>query len=216
MPTSWLWLHGAPLGNFRYQFPGYAFSINRYDTIVGKDENGFAAKWPLSAPKTVLSTTTSKAGSINIYNDIVGSVGSTAASWINGQHILSPAVQANQINNFDAIVGLEYDQYNNPHAADYVNGAWVSMSAPTGTGLSSDAIAVNNNGLIGGFITWYGQSHACVWTSPTVFPQMVDLAVSNPISGMALNYVAGINDNGVLAVVGSVNGQQRSFVLTPQ
>ena len=215
-PTGFLILHGAAPGGFRYQFPGYAFGVNRYDTIVGKDENGYAAEWPLSAPKKVLSPAVSQADSINIYGDVVGSIGATAAEWKNGVHYLTGAVEAKAISNFGVIIGVLYDQYNNPHAAQYVNGAWVAMAAPTGIGLNSAAFAVNNNGVMGGYITWYGQPHACLWTSASQFPQMGDLQVSNPISGMSLQYVAGINDNGVIAVAGTVNGQPHSFVLTPQ
>jgi len=216
-PTVWLYPHGNAYGALTIEGPGYGFGINRYDTIVGKDTNGYAAKWS-GGKETVLTAKVAEGRSINIYNTVVGSVGATAAKWTPGAGLtlLPGAVETYAVNNSGYTVGVLYDSYNNPHAAALVNGVWDTMAAPTGTGLYSDAVSVNASNVIGGYITWYGQPHACLWTSPDQFPQMVDLEISNPITGMALNNVVGINDSGVLAVAGTINGQQRSFILTPQ
>lgn len=119
------------------------------------------------------------------------------------------ASRALGINNAGMIVGDSSADENGSisHAVMYINGSVRDLGTLAGMS-NSTADDINNQGVtVGG-----SDGHAFVFR----YGKMVDLNVIVPkINGLVLTEAVGINDNGQIAVNGTIHGHTHAFLLTP-
>jgi probable HAF family extracellular repeat protein len=118
---------------------------------------------------------------------------------------------AEGINDDGNIVGDVESSAGVTHAMLYEGGAMSDLDSLAGTG--SVAFAINNSQVVVGRITYAtGLNHAFVYSDGT----MLDLnTLIAPNAGWILESASGINGNGQIVGFGTLDGEQRGFVLTP-
>jgi probable HAF family extracellular repeat protein len=123
---------------------------------------------------------------------------------------------ATAVNNADQVIGDSYAQNGNGQFSLHAF-LWQASTGMVdlGTlgGVSSSAIAINNGGdAVGRFEFADGGNHAFLYTSGT----MMDLNSLLPSgSGWQLYSASAINDRGQIAGIGSYNGVDTAFLMTP-
>jgi probable HAF family extracellular repeat protein len=224
---------GAPT-NFPTQ--SVAHSINNAGQVVGSsttptDENPHAIQWDPVHGFTDLSKTTGAEGigeSINNAGLVVGNYGDAAAIYSGGTHQTLPSglSTAYDVNNLGALVGstdtaiingFPVTTINYGHAFLYQNGQLSSLGTLPGFG-GSAATAINDSGIaVGNVFTM--DSSANITAQHAVLGNSTGLVDLNTLisanSGWTLNYARDINDVGQIVGLGTLNGQQHAYLLSP-
>jgi hypothetical protein len=125
----------------------------------------------------------------------------------------SATMQATGINESGEVIGQSSSNFgfNRPPFIYTKSGGLVFLS--TGTASTGAAGGINNLGDVVGEIA---EANATLWPSGSTDP--IDLntrVVQTDLTNWHLNGAAGINDNGLIAAVGSLNGESRVFLLAP-
>jgi RHS repeat-associated protein len=117
---------------------------------------------------------------------------------------------AHGINDYGNIVGWGLVN-NQEHAFLFSNGGVViDLGVLTG-GTNSYALGLNNSNQVVGASSTASGNHAVVWLDGNIS----DLNDSLNVSGWELREACGINDLGQIVGWGTINGQRRAFLLTP-
>jgi probable HAF family extracellular repeat protein len=167
-----------------------AFGINRYGQVAGfsyvANGGAYGFIW-------------SKATGIQNLGSLPGGGGSSA----------------NAINDLGQVVGGSDCGAGCQHAALWskTKGSVQDLGVLAGSTFSS-AYGINNLSQVVGSAGYINNSdHAFVWSSTTGMQDLNDLIPAN--SGWLLEFAFAINDSGQISGVGSVNGKEEGFLLTP-
>src|SRR6266542_2426362 len=211
----------------------YAFGINGNAEVVGHIDTPDGARAFLYRGGAVtnlgtLGGTNSYAYGVNNLTQVAGSsangghAGMHAFLWQNGRLInLNSLVPENSgwelqeargINDNGQIVG--WGSHNGQERSFlYDNGRITDLGLLPG-GTNSYALALNNsNQVVGVSSIGDGTPHAFVWRNG-VMSDLNDFLP--PASGWELREARGINDGGEIVGWGTINGEERAFLLTPQ
>ena len=148
---------------------------------------------------------------ISNYDDWTNTV--TSYLWQNGGHTQLPGIDfgATDINNVGQIAGSSrITQGGLGQACIYYNGL-ITFLGTLGGG--SNAIAINDSGVVVGHSDVAGEERPFLWESGV----MIDLnTLLEPNSGWLLTSVRGINNNRQIVGNGYFNGLPRGFILEPK
>lgn len=171
----------------------------------------------------------SKAFTINNQGQIFGWSGNTSNSatthifrWKNGVmnnlgNLVTPSgyigSYVNGINNKGQVVGASYSNSGNSFktaAVVWQKGTLTNLNDIAGR--SSEALDINIAGTVVGYSSISNAFQALVWRNGKM-RNLNNFLLPN--SGWELNYANGINDKGQIVGIGTFNGQNRAFLLTP-
>jgi len=121
--------------------------------------------------------------------------------------------QAYAINNKGQITGLAYTTNGSGHAFITSGTRLIDLGTFAGSTSTTWGFGINNLGVVVGQSTFQNTYHAFVYSGGKI----KDLNKQIPAgSGWTLNEADGINDAGQIVGMGTKNGQQRAYLLTPQ
>jgi probable HAF family extracellular repeat protein len=140
--------------------------------------------------------------------------------WSNGKMVKmgtlgGPWSQAYAINNKNQITGLAYTKNGSAHAfiANCATCPLRDLGTISGSTSTVWGFAINDSGVVVGQSTFGGTYHAFVYSSG----KMKDLNKIIPTgSGWVLIEANGINSAGQIVGLGTHNGQEHGYLLTPQ
>ncbi len=120
--------------------------------------------------------------------------------------------QAAAINASGQITGVALTASGTEHAFLYSGGKLTDLGVPSGF-INTEGEAISVNGVIVGEAdTSTGTAHAVVYSGG----KWTDLNTEVSASGWTFNTARGINDSGQICGVGTFNGHDRAFLLTPK
>jgi hypothetical protein len=125
----------------------------------------------------------------------------------------SATMQATGINASGKVIGQSWSNFgfNRPPFTYTKSGGLVFLG--TGTSATGSASAINSGGDVVGEVDGIG---ATLWPSGSTDPTDLNTRVApTDLSGWHLDEATGINDEGLIAAEGTLNGQHRAFLLTP-
>ncbi|KGM39513.1 hypothetical protein JY96_04405 [Aquabacterium sp. NJ1] len=194
-----------------------AHAVNEQGVVVG-ESGGRAVVWR-SGQAEALGGANSSATGVNEGGVIVGNDGLSAGVWngVGQFRQLSGgdggAAKAVDINDTMAVAGAVLKNNTYWAARWDSEGNLTVLNTPAGT-TASTANAINNNGSIVGQVSYglLGSPVATLWEDGQVL-SLKDLLVNG--GNWTLQYAYDINDAGQIVGLGTVNGQQRSFLLSP-